>query len=303
MVRIKIKRKIEKMLRKIIFPLHSEELPYSFNRQLQILLLLKYRELLCNDLSFENLVDGLEQIGFNVFSSTYEDGILLSIFSVIGMTNRRCVDIGAGTVLGSNTANLVINHSFKALLIDANPKNIEQSRTYYANHPETRISPPTLITAMVMAENVNDILLENKFIDEIDLLCIDIDGVDYWIWNALEVINPRVVLVEYQDILGPNKSLTIPYKSNFCLHDYDVNKEYNNYCGASLQAFVKLGKLKGYRLVGCNKGGWNAFFVRSDLGGLYLPEVTAESCFKHEWNQFGIEKRFPLVRDMDWQEV
>ena len=116
-------------------------------------------------------------------------------------------------------------------------------------------------------------------------------------------VPPRVVVVEYQDIIGPNKALTIPYKPDFKLSDYEVNKLYPDYVGASLPAFVKLAKQKGYRLVGCNKYGYNAFFIRSGVSEECLPEVPVESCFKHPWNQFGMEKRFPRVKDMEWVEV
>ena len=146
-------------------------------------------------------------------------------------------------------------------------------------------------------------MVENKFVGEVDLLCIDIDGVDYWIWKAIEVIQPRLVVVEYQDTLGPDRSWTVSYEEDFNVHDYAINKQHYNYCGASLRAFVRLGKQKGYQLVGCNKGGCNAFFVKIGLADKCLPEVTIESCFKYEWNQLGMEKRFPLVKDMEWVEV
>jgi len=269
------------------------------DRKIQILLSLKYREIARN--LNESL--GFEEVGFNVCSSNYEDGILLYIFSIIGMTDKKCVDIGSGTIKGSNVANLIINHSFKGLLIDSDPKSIKIAEEYYSNHPETSLFLPTLVASTATAENINTILVENKYVGEVDLMCIDIDGVDYWIWKAIEVIQPRVVVVEYQDILGPERSWTVPYKGDFNVHDYGVNKQHNNYCGASLSAFVNLGKQKGYRLVGCNKGGWNAFFVKIGLADKYLPEVTVGSCFKYEFNQFGIEKRFPLVKDMEWVEV
>ena len=76
-----------------------------------------------------------------------------------------------------------------------------------------------------------------------------------------------------------------------------------NYGGASLAAFVQLAKEKEYRLVGCNHGGWNAFFVLNSVGEETLPEVTAESCFRYPWNEYGMKERFPLVSNMDWQQV
>lgn len=244
-----------------------------------------------------------EKVGFNVYSSTYEDGILLYIFSIIGTTNKKLVDIGAGAIKGSNTANLIVNHGFSGLLIDGNPKNLQVSQAYYLNHPETEYFVPQLLSVLITSENVNKILEDHNYRGQIDLLTIDIDGVDYWVWKAIDIVQPRVVLVEYQDILGPDLSWTVPYKSDFNLNDYPQNKKSNNYCGASLRAFVKLAKSKGYRLIGCNRGGWNAFFVKEGIGEKYLPEVTIESCFRYENNRYGMENRFPIVKDMEWQEV
>ena len=269
------------------------------NRMLQVILGMQYESLVRN----QKRRFGFDQVGFNVYSATCEDGILLYIFSLIGMETKRCVDIGAGGIEGSNVANLILNHYCAGLLIDGNPRNIWIARKYYRYHRAIESSPPILVTAMVTAENINDILRANGFVGVVDLLCIDIDGVDYWIWKAIDVIQPRVVVVEYQDILGPERTWTVPYSPDFNVRDYTVNKKNHNYCGASLGAFVKLGKEKGYRLVGCSQGGWNALFVRSGIGEEHLPEVSVESCFRFEWNFHGMETRFPMVKGMEWQEV
>ena len=268
-------------------------------RQTQMQLIALYRQ----RLERRDLPIDFEEIGFNEYSPTYEDGILLYIFSLIGMSTKKLLDIGAGTVKGSSTANLIVNHGFTGLLIDGNPQNATLLNDYYATHPETRYGPPTTLSMMVHRENVNRILASHDVKGEIDLLCIDVDGIDYHLWQAINVIQPHVILVEYQDILGPEKSWTIPYSTDFNPKAYSANKASNNYCGASLQAFATLGRQKGYRLVGCNKGGWNAFFIRAGLGEEELPEVTVESCFKYEWNKYGMENYLPLVEKMEWIEV
>ena len=111
------------------------------------------------------------------------------------------------------------------------------------------------------------------------------------------------MLVEYQDILGPERCWTIPYRPDFDAGVFAVNKERNNYCGASLAALVKLGRQKGYRLVGRSRGGWNAVFVRNGEGDSAFPEVEAQSCFRYPWNLRGMAQRFPLVASMEWVEV
>jgi len=76
-----------------------------------------------------------------------------------------------------------------------------------------------------------------------------------------------------------------------------------NFCGASLPAFVKLAKKKGYRLVGCNRYGYNAFFLRNPLGVREIPEIPTEECFKHPKILWGMKERFPTVKDFPWVEV
>ena len=260
-------------------------------RVLQISLSLDYRQR--PNLSFDD-------VGFDLYSSTGEDGILLYIFSLIGFGDRQCVDIGAGGVEGSNVANLITHHGFHALLVDANRESLERSRAQYR---ERMPAPPEFVAKRVTVEQVNDVLRDRGFTGPIDLLCIDIDGVDYWMWKAIEVIDPRVVLIEYQDILGPERSWTVPYRADFDVCSFPVNRERYNYCGASLRALTRLGTDKGYRLVGCNRGGWNAFFVKRGICDAELPEVSIESCFRYAWNRFGMQSRFPLIEKMEWVEV
>lgn len=245
-----------------------------------------------------------DDIGFNTYSSTYEDGILLYIFSLIGMTNRRCVDIGCGKIHGSNVANLVVNHGFSGLLVDGSKMNIDLARDFYSRHQETRLFVPHLLNTFITAENVNDLIRKHDLQGPIDLLSIDIDGTDYWIWKAIDVVEPRVVVCEYQDLLGPDRAWTVPYKPDFSKDSFPVNaNDGYNYCGASLSAFNNLAKSRGYRLVGCSRGGWNAFFVKNGLADDLLPEVTTQSCFRYDWNKKSMTERFPLVKDMEWVEV
>lgn len=270
----------------------------SLQRQQQIALSLQYRQLAR---AGERLA--FDDVGFNVCSSTGEDGILLYIFSLVGMGRRCCVDIGAAGLEGSNVANLLLHHGFEGLLLDADDQGLQRAEAFYRTHVETRLFPPRCVAARVTAENVDALIEEHGLADELDLLCIDIDGVDYWIWKALTAAQPRAVVVEYQDILGPERSWTVPYRPDFSVGDFEVNATHYNYAGASLTAMVRLGRDKGYRLVGCNRGGYNAFFLRDDVGLESFPAVSVESCFRYSWNRYGMQERFPLVADLEWVEV
>ncbi len=245
----------------------------------------------------------LSQVGFKAFSQTDEDGILLYIFTIIGCTTKKSVEICAGNGIECNTANLIINHGWHALLVDGNETLVKGGVEFYKRNPHTFVYPPTFVHSWVTRGNVNEVIDKNGFEGEIDLLSIDMDGVDYWIWSAINSIEPRVVVVEYQDIIGPDKALTVPYSDNFNGYAHPTTLGMPNFCGASLPAFVKIAKEKGYRLVGCNRYGYNAFFIKNPLGEKEIPQINIKDCFKHPKVIWGMKERFPTVKDFPWVEV
>jgi hypothetical protein len=132
------------------------------------------------------------------------------------------------------------------------------------------------------------LIRRNGITGEIGLLSVDIDGNDYWVWEAIDVVCPSVVVVEYNSRFGPEKSVTVPYDARFVrsrAHHSTI------YYGASLAALCLLGKRKGYSFVGCNKGGNNAFFVRSELKPVDLPGLTPAEGF--------VRSQFRETRDAD----
>ncbi len=268
------------------------------SQQTQVLLSLTYRNMLRQGATLPTF----DEVGFSAFSQSDEDGILLYIFSLIGVTNKRLIDIGCGAIHDSNAANLLINHGWSGLLIDGDRRMIDIAREFYAEWPDTRQAPPLLVQAFVTAENVEQLVSDNGFAREVDLLSIDLDGIDYWVWKALDCVRPRVAIMEYQSFLGPERAITVPYRADFQKTDYRENDEYPNYLGASLAALRDLGNEKGYRLVGCNRYGYNAFFVRRDLGDDCLPEVSVEACLQRR-SPVKADERWARVRNMDWVEV
>jgi len=242
----------------------------------------------------------IDEVGFSVYSESNEDGILHYIFALVGTVNKELADIGAASIKHSNTANLIINQGWTGLLIDQNSDEVENAKRFYSRCAATRLFSPRLVCSRVTAENVNHILTDNELTGEIDLLCIDIDGIDYWIWKAIDCISPRVVVVEYQCIWGPKESVTVPYKPDF---KAGYSGRFGIYNGASLLAFVKLGKEKRYRLVGCQRYGYNAFFVRNDIGQEVLPETPPAECFKHPFTQWARKTFLDQIKDKEWVEV
>jgi hypothetical protein len=273
------------------------DIPRGPDAATQIQLQLVYRRMVDEGRSLPSIG------GVQAYSQADEDGILLVLFSVLGASTKLCVEICAGDGAECNTANLILNHGWHGLLVDGNPKLVEAGRRFYSKARQTYPYPPRFVCSWVTRAGVNGLLTSNGFDGEIDLLSIDLDGVDYWIWEAIEAVTPRVVVVEYQDILGPERAWTVPYSDEFSSASYPKTEGMPNFAGASLAAFVKLGRRKGYRLVGVNRYGYNAFFVRNGLADDLIREVEARECFGHPKVVWGMRERFPTVRDFPWVEV
>jgi hypothetical protein len=265
----------------------------------QILLMLTFRRLVEENRPLPRL----NEVGFKCYSQTDEDGILLFLFSVIGVTKKLCVEVCAGDGIECNTANLILNHGWHALLVDGDKAGVERGIRFFAQSKDTYVYPPRFVCSWVTRGSVNELLSANGFQGEIDLLSLDLDGMDYWIWESIERVSPRVVVIEYQDILGPERSWTVPYADDFSSRNYPMTDGMPNFAGASLSAFVKLGRRKGYRLVGVNRYGYNAFFVRNGLGGDHLPEIEVGNCFSHSKVIWGMRERFATIKDFPWVEV
>jgi hypothetical protein len=215
----------------------------------------------------------LKDTGFRVFSQQEEDGLLLFVFAAIGISNKTFVDIGADDGINSNCANLAINFGWNGLFIDADKSAINRGKHFYKRYPGPCAYPPKFICSKVTREN--EIIQGAGLNGEIDLLSIDIDGNDYWIWETLEIVKPRVVIIEAHVEFGYN-NIVVPYDPN-----YFYPGKHPLYHGASPVAMNNLAKRKGYRLVGANSYGYNMIFVRNEAGAVLLPEVTVESTLQH----------------------
>jgi hypothetical protein len=240
-------------------------------------------------------VPSFRDVGFRVFSQFEEDGILLFIFSLIGDGNRTFLDVGSGDGINSNCANLALNFGWSGLFIDGDSESIERGRQFYANHPNTWAYPPQFRHAMVTRENFDALVAESGIGPDIDLFSIDIDGNDYWVWDALERVQPRVVIVETHTEFGM-RNIVVPYDPN-----YVYPGKHPTYHGASPVAMANLAAKKGYRLVGCNNYGFNTIYVKCGVGESLLPEVPVESVLEHPRNAER-EKLFDEIKDWEYVE-
>lgn len=266
------------------------------NKGVQILLAENYRNLLRNKYTMPTF----DEVEFRNYSQNGEDGILLYIFSIIGVSNKKSLEICAGDGKQCNTANLILNHDWNAWLFEGDINNVKRGRKYFKEHPATVNLQPKFINEWVTRENVNDLILANGLEGEVDLLSIDIDGVDYWVLEAIECVSPRVIVLEYQCIWGAERSVTVPYDPNF---KAGFIGQYGIYSGASLVAFIKLLKNKRYRLVGCEHNGFNAFFIRDGIADEIFPEIEPSKCVEKPFVKFAQREFFDKIKDLEWTEV
>jgi len=207
----------------------------------------------------------LQRFGYKVFSQFEEDGSVAEIFRRIGEGRRTFVEIGVGDGVECNTLHLLLQ-GWTGHWVDADEGAFSPIKARMAKHLGNGLQ---LHLQMVTRENVDSLLRELCPDNALDFLSIDIDGNDYWVWKAIQSIQPRVFVIEYNSTWRPPLSLTVDYDP---FHRWDRT----NYFGASLSALCELGRTKGYNLVGCCFGGVNA-----DLcGNHFAAPFTAENHYE-----------------------
>ncbi len=231
--------------------------------------------------------------GFKNFSQFEEDGLILYLFTLLKFTKKTFVEFGADDGINSNSANLHFHHDFTGIFIDGNSKALERGRYFYKKHGNSKVKNPVFVEAMITAENINELISKGGLNGEIGLLSVDIDGNDYWVWKAIDVIQPQVVVIETHNEFGMN-DIIVPYDP-----EYFYPGKHPDYHGASPVAMTKLAKTKGYRLVGSNDLGFNFVYMREDLLTDSVPTVSVASLLKHPSN-LEAQKRFEAIKDWDY---
>ena len=199
----------------------------------------------------------ISEYEFRVYSQWGDDGIIQFLVNYLDIKDKRFVEFGVENYKECNTRFLLVNNNWSGLVMDGSSENVKQIQSediYWQYNLTARAE-------FVTAENINELLESNGFTGEIGLLHIDIDGNDYWVWKAVQIVNPVIVIVEYNSIFGFDKPWTIPYKADFFRTDFDKS---NLYFGASVLSFCDLAREKGYIFIGCNSNGNNAYFIRKD---------------------------------------
>lgn len=209
----------------------------------------------------------LRDAEFRVSSQWGDDGIIQFLVHTLNIERGRFIEFGVADYRESTTRFLLQNNNWSGLVMDGTTTNIESIRKndLYWRHDLTAVQ------AFVTTENVNTLFRENGFAGDVELLHIDVDGNEYWIWRAIDCINPVIAILEYNSLFGDQRAITVPYDPAF-----ERMKAHHSglFAGASLTALCDLAHDKGYSFIGSNSAGNNAYFIRNDrLGDLQLLSV------------------------------
>lgn len=239
----------------------------------------------------------LENFGYRVYSQNDEDGIIQEIFRRIGMQAREFIEFGVDSGLECNS-HYLLHRGWHGLWIEGDPGLYRQIGHKF--RPVIKDGRLKVIHAFATRENIEHLIAENRNAREADgepdFLSIDIDGNDWYVWEAIASIRPRVVCIEYNGKFPPDYSWKQAYDAK---HIWDKT----DWQGASLKAMELLGREKGYVLVGTNLTGVNAFFVREELYSTdrFLDCNTAEALYNPyrrnlKFAEPGHPSRYCLVR-------
>jgi hypothetical protein len=253
--------------------------------------------------------DDLRRHELSVYSQNGEDGILLHLFSLVGAGagagDHTIVEFGVGDGSECNAANLLINFGWTGLLMEADERRAEQAAHFYWGMLKERAADVAVLHQAVTVHNINELIAGQGIAGEIALLSIDVDGNDYWLWRALTVIQPRIVVIEYNASLGAGagRSITTPYDPYFNRY---AKHSTGFYHGASLTALTRLAEEKGYILAGCESAGVNAFFVRADIADGKVPPIAPAAAYRphmHRSRTRSPEAQWQAIQHLPFVEV
>lgn len=260
----KIIAKIKGYLQKIHeISLQVKQIKITLNKLQESLGRIENRQL--QNIKPNNIID----CEFQVYSQWGEDGIIQLILQHTEIKRKVFIEFGVENYTESNTRFLLVNNNWSGLVIDGSKENIQHIK----NDPIYWKHNLKAVHSFVTQDNINQIFRDNGIVGDIGLLSIDIDGNDYWIWDAINVVNPAIVIIEYNHRFGKENAVTIPYQEDF------VRSQAHHsmiYYGASLKSINLIAQRKGYAFVGCCSSGVNAFFVRQELKPDFIPEITID---------------------------
>jgi len=244
----------------------------------------QYGQLLTSQLTLKGELHNIHDAEFKVFSQWGDDGIIQYLINYLNLPNTTFVEFGVEDYKESNTRFLLMNNNWSGLVLDGSSANInaiKNSAVYWKYDLQAT-------HAFITVKNINTLISDAGFSGEIGLLHIDIDGNDYWIWKALEVVTPIIMIVEYNSIFGSDRSITIPYRPDFVRSKAHYS---HLYAGSSLPALCDLALEKGYVFIGSNSAGNNAYFLKKgyekNIKTLDVKDGYVVSKFRESRNKDG----------------
>jgi hypothetical protein len=214
----------------------------------------------------------LHDYEFKVFSQAGEDGILQKLVSSINVGKKTFIEFGVEDFTESNCRFLMMKDNWSGFVIDGSIQNIRRIKS----SNEHWMHDLTAVHAFITKDNIQTLLSKSGFSEDVGVLSIDVDGVDYWILQAITNYRPRILITEYNAVFGCDRKVSVPYAPDF----QRTRRHFSNlYFGASLPALVELAERKGYSFVGTNSFGSNAFFIRGDVMTNALRPLTAKEGF------------------------
>jgi len=207
----------------------------------------------------------LQDVEFKVSSQWGEDGIIdwLIERANIPPVSQSFIEFGVESYREANTRFLLQNRNWRGLIMDGSSSMISAVQEDSVAWAHDLTVQPAFITR----ENINNLISSAGFVGDIGLLSIDLDGNDYWIWEAIDVVRPILCICEYNAVFGDQYPISIPYDAAF---NRTSAHHSNLYFGASITALTSLAARKGYRFVGTTSAANDAFFVREDYATQFV---------------------------------
>lgn len=239
---------------------------------------------------------------FCAFSQNCEDGIIDYLTGRINNPNRYFVEIGSSDGIENNTAWLSIAKKYCGIIIEGDKKKSILSKEIM----EGLNLGVECINMFVTKDNIGDLVNQLLFPNP-DVLSLDVDGNDYYIAKAIieKGVRPKIFVVEYNSVYGPDDSSTIIYKE-----DFNVVKAHKTqlYFGVSISGWKNLFNYHDYKFITVDKNGVNAFFVDKKVFDSNFVDKLKGIEFQENYYQmrkFKVPwmKRFELIKEMTFFKI
>jgi hypothetical protein len=239
---------------------------------------------------------------FSGFSQNGEDGILDVLRKKLLQKNRYFIEIGAADGIDNNSAWLVIAEKYRGLMIEGSSDLVARAKRV-VEHYSLGLK---CINMFVDTDSAKKIMSISQFSDP-DIFSLDIDGIDYYVAKSLFAagFRPKIFVVEYNSVFGPDSHKTIKYMSNFVFTEAHSSQLYY---GASIAAWRKLFEEEGYKFITVDRNGVNAFFVdpscfNDDFLSGIEPRTFVENHFQLSKFCLTHDAQFQLIAHLDFEKV